>query len=255
MLPVNWLRLLSLFLCISPHALLAVVVVILCKRRLHREFPCFFAYVLYEIVESIVLFALRFIPSVTGDQYAYAYYATLFLSIALRFGVIDEVSKDLFRESQFLQVAARRSLQCVTGLLFVIGVLLAVYAPGDDSVTLVAGSIVSRGAAMVQCGLLLSLLLFSPFLGLSWRRPTFGIALGLGVLSSVDLAAHALRAEFSSATWVPYLNLGITGTYLVCVSIWIGYLLAPEVEPEFLTDVSRDEVEIWNTELQHLVRQ
>jgi hypothetical protein len=255
MLPVNWLRMLSLFLWIAPHALLGVVAAIICKRRLHREFPCFFAYVLCEIVGFIVLFALYSIPSVTGEQYAYVYYATLLLSIALRFGVIDEVSKDLFRESQLLKMAARRLLQCVTGLLFVIAVLLAVYAPGDVGIVLVAGSIVSRGAAMVQCGLLLSLLLFSRFLGLSWRRPTFGIALGLGVVSSVDLATYALRAEFSSATWVPYLNLGIAGTYLVCVSIWIGYLLAPELEPASLTVVSRDEVETWNAELQHLERQ
>ncbi len=254
MLPMNWPRLLPLLLWISPHALLGVVAAILCKRRLHREFPCFFAYVLYEIAESIMLFALRSIPSVTGEQYAYAYYATLLLSIALRFGVIEEVSRDLFRESMFLRVAARRSLRCITALLLVMGVLLAVYAPGDNGVRLVAGSVVNRGAAMVQCGLLLSLLLFSRFVGLSWRRPAFGITLGLGVLTSVDLAIYAIRTEFSSAAWVPYLNLAMTGTYFVCVLIWIGYLLAPELKPASLTDVSRDEVETWNTELQHLVR-
>jgi hypothetical protein len=251
---VNWLRLLSLLLCTSSHVLLAVVAAVLWKRRLYQEFPCFFVYVLYEIVEYIVLSALRVIPAVTGEQYAYAYYAAILLSIALRFGVIDEVFKDLFRESQFLKVAARRSLRCVTGLLVVIGVLLAVYAPGDEGVVLAAGSIVIRGAAMVQCGLLLSLLLFSPLLGLTWRLPTFGIALGLGVLSSVDFATYALRTEFSNPAWVPYLNLGITSTYFVTVSIWMGYLLAREVQPVLLPGVSRDQVETLNKELQHLVR-
>jgi hypothetical protein len=102
------------------------------------------------------------------------------------------------------------------------GVLLAVYAPGNNSAKWYAGvSVVNRGAAMVQCGLLLSLLLFSRFLGLSWRRPAFGITLGLGVLTSVDLATSALRAEFSSGVGAEFLNLLITGTYLVCVSIWI----------------------------------
>ncbi|MGD0792904.1 MAG: hypothetical protein ABR920_14150 [Terriglobales bacterium] len=254
MLPLTWHRLLTLFLWISPHAILGVLVVILCKRRLYREFPCFFAYVLYEIAEFILMFALLSAPSVTEEQYAYAYYATLMLSVALRFGVIDEVSKDLFRDSQFLKVSAKRVLQCVTGLLLVMGVLLAVYAPGDNSARWIAGvSVVNRGAAMVQSGLLLSLLLFSRFLGLSWRRPAFGITLGLGALTSVDLAIYALRAEFSSDVWVPYLNLLITGTYLVCVSIWIGYLLAPELEPGPLTVVPHDEVETWNTELQRLL--
>ncbi len=251
---MSWPGVLSLFLWISPHVLLGVVALVLYKRRLHRELPSFFVYVLYEIVESVMLFALRSIPSVTGEQYAHAFYATLFLSIALRFGVIEEVSTNLFRESMLLKVAARRSLLCVTGLLFVTGVLIAVYAPGDISVRLVAGSIVSRGMAMVQCGLLLALLLFSRFLGLSWHRPALGIVLGLGVLTSVDLAIYALRTEFGSTVWVPYLNLAMTGTYLVCVSIWIGYLLVPEPQPAFLTVVSRDDVESWNTELQLWIR-
>jgi hypothetical protein len=252
---MNWHKVLLLFLWITPHLLLGVLAVILYKRRLHREFPCFFAYVLYEIAGFIPLFALYSVQGVTGKQYGYAYSAKLIVSIALRFGVIDEVSRDLLRESQFLKVAVRRSLQCVTGLLLVMGVLLAVYAPGDNRFAFVTGIfVVNRGAAMVQCGLLLALLLFSRFLGLSWRRPAFGIALGLAVLTSLDLAMFALRAEFTSRAGAEFLNLLITGNYLVCVSIWIGYLLAPEPKPASLAAVPHDEVETWNTELQRLLK-
>jgi len=110
---------------------------------------------------------------------------------------------------------------------------------------------------MMQCGLLLSLLLFSGLLGLSWRRSAFGIALGLGVLTSVDLAMFALRAEFSSEGGAEFLDLLITGIYLVCVLIWIGYLLAPERSPASLTVLpnGNDEVETWNRELQQLLKQ
>lgn len=102
---------------------------------------------------------------------------------------------------------------------------------------------------MVQCGLLLSLLLFSRFVGVSWRRPAFGIALGLALLTSVDLAASALRVEFSSDVSRGILNLVVTGASLVCVSIWLRYLVAPEPEPASITVVSRDEAETWNREL------
>jgi len=255
MLSLNWHRALSLFLLISPHVLLGVLAVILYKRRLYREFPCFFAYVLYEIAKFIPLFALYSVQGVTGKEYAYAYCVTLLVSIVLSFGVIAEISRNLFRESQFLKVAARRSLQCVTGLLFVVGVLLAVYAPGGNSAKWYAGIfVVNRGAAMVQSGLLLSLLLFSRFLGLSWRRSAFGIALGLAVLTSLDLAMFALRAAFTSEAAANFLDLLITGTYLVCVLIWIGYLLVPEVEPASVTVVPHDEVETWNREFQQFLR-
>src|ERR1017187_1857104 len=251
---MNWHKVLSLFLWITPPVLLGVLAVVLCKRGLYREFPVFFAYVLYEIAGFVSLFALSSILGVTSEQYAYAFSVAVLLGIALRFGVIDEVSKDLFRESQFLKISAKRLLRSVACLLLVVGVLFAVYAPGNNSVRWHAGiSVVNRGAAMVQCGLLLSLLLFSRFLGLSWRRPAFGITLGLGVLSSVDLAAYAVRAEFTDA-WVPYLNLLITGTYLVCVSIWIGYLLVPELKPASLEVLPHEEVETWNREFQHLLR-
>ena len=105
------------------------------------------------------------------------------------------------------------------------------------------------------CGLLLALLLFSRFLSLSWRRPAFGIALGLAVLTSLDLAMFALRGAFTSEVAREFLNWLITGSYLVCVSIWIGYLLVPEVEPAFSTVVPDGEVEIWNKELQQWLRQ
>lgn len=252
---MNWHKVLSLSLWITPHVLLGVLAVVFCKRRLYREFPCFFAFVVYEIAEFILLFALYSVPG-AGKQYAYAFSATLLLSIALRFGVIDEVAKDLFRESQLLKVSARRLLQCVAGLLLGMGVLLAVYAPGSNGVRWHAGmSVVNRGAAMVQCGLLLALLLLSRFLGLTWRRLAFGIALGLGTLTSVDLATSALRAEFTSAVAREFLNLLLTSASFVCVLIWIGYLLAPDHEPAASpTVVSHDEVETWNTELQHLLR-
>jgi hypothetical protein len=143
----------------------------------------------------------------------------------------------------------------VTGLLLVTAVLLTIYAPGNNSVRWIAGvSVVNRGAAMVQCGLLLSLLLFSRFLGVSWSRPAFGITLGLGILTSVDLGIRTVRTEFSSDVWVPYLDLLSTGTYLVCVSIWIGYLLASELKPVPFAVLPQEEVETWNTEFQHLLK-
>jgi hypothetical protein len=271
---MNWHRLWFLLLWISPQVLLGVLVAVVCKRRLDREFPCFLAYVFYQIAEFILLFtlywfALRSVAGVTAYTWAYAWRATLPFNIALRFGVIDEVCKDLFRESPSLKVAARRLLLCVTGLLLGVGVLLAVYAPGDMSVRWLTGVLdVNRGAAMVQSGLLLSLLLFSRFLGVTWRRPGFGIALGLAVLTSAYLAIYGLQAEFTSGAGAGFLNLLLMGTNFASVSIWIGYLWAPasitagsddtggphDMGGPHDTGVPPDEVDTWNTELQHLLK-
>jgi hypothetical protein len=256
MLGTNWHKLLFFFLWVAPHVLLAVVAVVGWKRRLYQEFPCFFAFVLYEIAEFVLLFSLRFVHSVNAEQYAYIFSATLLLSVALRLGVIDEVSKDLFRKSDFLKVSARRLLQGAAVFLLGIGFLLAVYAPGNNSAKWHAGIfVINRGAAIVQCGLLLSLLLFSHLMGLSWRRPAFGIALGLGILTSVDLATSALRAEFTTEAMREYLNLLLTGASFICVSLWLRYLVAPEPKSAPAIIVPHNEVEIWNRELQHFLKQ
>ena len=214
MLSMHWYRLLALFLWIAPHVLLGVLAAVIYKRRLYREFPGFFVYVLYTIGVFILLIVMHYLPSVTENQYSYAYYATLLPSVALRFGVIGEISRYLFRESPFLQKTTRRSLQCVTGLLLVMSILLAIYAPGNNNVWIDRAIVVNRGAAMIQAGLLVSLLLFSRFLGLSWRRPAFGIALGPRGLSPTSISRFPrFGRHWPAARWANYLDL-LSNQYL-----------------------------------------
>jgi ABC-type nickel/cobalt efflux system permease component RcnA len=111
-------------------------------------------------------------------------------------------------------------------------------------------AVINRGVGIVQCGLLVFLMCFSRLLGLSWRGIAFGIALGIGVLSSVDIAVFAIRAQGNGEEWTQALNLLTTGSYLICSLIWLGYILAPERKTSAVTNVSGDEVDSWNRELQ-----
>ncbi len=250
---MDWHRLLSFCLWISPRALLAVVSVLIYRRGLHRHFPVFLVYALYQVVEFIVLFALVSIPSVTGQQYAYAYGASLVLSIALRFGVIEEVVENLFRDRQFLKALPQRQLRWIKIFLAVAALLFAAYAPATGNRLMGGLYMATRGAALIQCGVVLFLLCFSRFLGLSRRDYAFGIAMGLGVLATTDLATFALRAQLSES-WTPFLNTLTAGSFLVCALVWFGYLLAPERKPVLLATVSPKDLEDWNSELQQLLR-
>jgi len=241
----------QMLLWISPHLLLAAVSVLMYKRRLYRDFPFFWLYTLYETVEFALLYALNSIPRITGQQYTYAFLATLVISIALRFGVIREVSDDLFRDHQFLKEAARGSLRWAKALLILAGIACAIFVPGEDTGRLIGGlAVINRGVGIVQCGLLVFLMCFSHLLALSWRSFAFGIALGVGVLSSIDIAAYAIRAQGVSEEWARALNLLTTGSYLICSLIWFGYILAPERKSSVVASVSGDEVDNWNRELQ-----
>jgi hypothetical protein len=226
------------------------VAILIYQRGLHRDFPFFWLYTLYETFEFALLYGLNSIPRITGEQYTYAFLVTLVASIALRFGVIKEVSDDVFRERQFLKEAARGTLRWTKALLALVGIMCAIYAPGDDGAKLINGlAVINRGVGILQCGLLVFLMCFSRLLGLSWRGFAFGVALGIGVLSSVDIATYAIRAQVVDVGWAKTLNLFTTGSYLICSLIWLGYILAPERKSS-VANVSGNEVDNWNRELQ-----
>jgi tellurite resistance protein TehA-like permease len=87
-------------------------------------------------------------------------------------------------------------------------------------------AILDRSVAIVQCGLLAFLFVFAFYFRLSWRNFVFGIGLGLGIFSSVQLATSALRAGQGVGSGA--FDVLVMGTYFICVLIWIAYVFAPE---------------------------
>jgi len=87
-----------------------------------------------------------------------------------------------------------------------------------------AVTLLQRSVLMVQCGLILFLLLFSQFLGVSRKQKSFGVALGFGLFASVQLLLLALYAG-------RYLDIGLmalvnTIMYDLAIVVWIAYALA-----------------------------
>jgi len=248
-------RLLLYYLWIAPHAVLAVVAVLLLTRRLYTRFPVFFLYTWNEIVEFVLLFAITVIGHNQGALYARVFLITFVISTALRFGVLQEIFNNVFREHGQVDALARVSLRWTTGLLLAGAVLCAIFASGQTADNLTAGlAWVGRGVAIIQCGLVLFLLLFSRLFGLSLQSYVFGIALGFGILSTVDLANWALHTRELTESMASALDLLPTGGYHVAVLIWLGYLVVPAREILRPSDVRVGDVGQWNQELERFLR-
>ncbi len=80
---------------------------------------------------------------------------------------------------------------------------------------------VQRCVRVIQCGLILFLLVFSRYLGVSWRQHSFGIALGFGGFASVELVALALYS--GGQIHGPTLSLLNTTAYGFSILTWLGY--------------------------------
>ncbi len=252
---MHWYKFLVFYLWIAPHVLLAVVAVLLLIRRLYTSFPVFFLYAWYEIVEFVLLFAIAVTGLNKGAWYPRVYLVTLAISTALRFGVIQEIFNNVFREHGQVDALARVSLRWTTGFLLAAAVLCAIFAPEQASDSLIAGAAsVGRGVAIIQCGLVLFLLLFSGLYGLSLQSHVFGIALGFGLLSSVELAHWAMRTGELTESMARALNLLPTGGYHVAVLLWLGYLVAPARKILQPSGVPVGDVDQWNRELERFLQ-
>ncbi len=237
-------------LWIGPHVLLAVLAVLMFRRRLHRKFPTFFIYTLYEVMEFLLLFAARMIGHGLGGSYRYVFILTAVGSAVLRFGIIQEIFNNLFHDYPRLMEIGTASMRRFTGILFVAAVLLAIYSSGTISDHMLGGvMLLDRSVAIIQAGLLLFLLSFPRMFGLSWRSYTFGIALGFGIVASTELAYWAMRLTELTEHAKDLLDLVPTGSYQLSVLVWIGYLRVVEKSVDAPT-YTVPELDRWSGELE-----
>jgi hypothetical protein len=250
------LRLLWYCLWVAPHALQGIILFAMLRRRLDRQFPMFFLYTAFEVLQFVVLFTISRSHFHFGPGYARAYSVGLALSTAIRFGVIYELFRHFFRRYPALGGAGALLFRGATIVLLLLAVGLAVSSPGSSADFLLnATYALDRTVSILQCGLLISLFSFSRYFLLSWRSHAFGIALGLGIFATVELATSAVWLHLGTFG-NPVINLVTMATYNGCVLIWIFYLVAPEREPQMTVNaLPKYDLEIWNQELQRLLQQ
>jgi hypothetical protein len=244
------------YLWIAPHLILIGVAFAMWRRNLVRQFPVFFAYVVEEVIQFLVIYPMAVTPSVSVHTFTQFEALGLAVSTGLRFGVIHEIAAYTFRNYPALSVFGKPVFRWGTAILLILGLLAAVFVGGNDPQRVLAILwVLSRTASFLQCGLLLIVFLFSSYLGLSLRNQMFGIALGLGVFACVDLISAAIRTEFGTAN-TTFLNYYTMGVYHICVLIWLAYLWLPERASNFaVRSVPEHDLESWNKELQRLIQQ
>jgi hypothetical protein len=256
-------RMLWYYLWVAPHVLQGIILFAMVRRGLLRQFPMFFLYTGFEILQSALLLVVCHFVSYFGTVYFQVYCVGLALSTAIRFGVIYELFAHFYHRYPALSGAGRLLFRGATLVLLVIAVGLAVSAPGNvvdhalkDAAyaSLKATTFAAdRAVSVLQCGLLISLFLFSRYFVLSWRSPAFGIALGLGTFAIAELATTAIRLYVPASD--ESFDLAAMGIYHLCVLVWILYLVRVEREPRFtVKTLPKYDLEIWNRELERLLQ-
>ena len=209
----------------SGSALALAVVVTMVRRKLRQEFPLFFSYAAFQVVSAPLLWAL-YQRGVYAD-YFYAYWVSSALGIGLGLAVLFEIFQHAFRPYAALRGLGSMLFRWAAMVLLLVAVITALAAPSGQSPLITAILSLERSIRMMQVGLLVLLLFFSPQLGLTWRHRLFGITTGFGGYAAVSLTLVSLRSQLGIPSDATY-SLINSGAYTLAGLTWFAYLLAPE---------------------------
>ena len=209
-------------LWIAHPVLQLAVAATMFSRRLHRTFPVFFAYLVWEILASCTLYPI--LRWGTYAQYFYSFWIADAISLALGFKVIHEIFLDVFRPYYTLKDLGSVLFKWAALVMMLVACVVAAASPTSDQGPIVQAVLtVQRCVRVMQCGLILFLLVFSGYLGVSWRQQSFGISLGFGGFAIVDLTVIALNA--AGRVTPARVNLTDAIAYTGAILVWLGYTL------------------------------
>jgi hypothetical protein len=197
----------------------AALAAVMLRRKLHRTFPIFFAYVVFQIVAFALTFPLR--AERFYEVFFYSYWATTAVSVVLGFKVIHEVFMDVFRPYHTLRDLGSVLFKWAGLVMLMVAAVMAASVRGRGDDPLVSGILtLQRSVRVVQCGLVLFLLVFSRYLGINWRQKSFGIALGFGTIATVELSIVVLGVDRQTlSSFVNMVGFNIT------ILTWLGYMV------------------------------
>jgi hypothetical protein len=221
--PMTWhVHTVLLVLWCAQPILQSVVAFILWRRRLHKQFPVFFLFLVVQVAVFSAIFPLWF----AGNHKLYfgMYWLGEAANAVLGFKIIHEIFLDVFRPYHTLKDLGTLLFKWAGVVMLLVSVVVAFSNSLDQGPLVHALTTLQRSVRIVQLGLILFLVLFSRFLGVSKRQVSFGIALGFGLFAGVDLMMYALNSGGFVRQGI--FNLVNMSAYNLAIFIWLGYSLS-----------------------------
>ena len=205
--------------CAHPVLQLAVVVAIW-RRKLHKQFPAFFAYLLCQIALFAAIFPFRS----HYTWFFWCYWIGAAVNALLSFLIIHEIFLDVFRPYATLKDLGTVVFKWAGVVMLLVAVVVAFSNSSDHGLLMHVVFTLQRSVRLVQFGLILFLLLFSRFLGVSRRQFSFGVALGFGLFAGVELILMAVEfGGFLDNRTFDLINMVV---YNVSIITWFVYSFA-----------------------------
>lgn len=230
------------------HPLLQMgIAALMLRRGLIRQFKFFFAYILTQLVTFAVLF-----PAYVWRSYNaafYLYWCLNAVSVTFGFLVIHEIFVDVFKSFHTLRDLGTVLFKWAGLVMLLVAGVVSVSTNSSQMPPWMQAIITSqRCVRIIQIGMVLFLLFFAHYVGVSRRQHSFGLALGFGSFAMVELVLIC--------SWVgnhlsgPTISMVNMTAYNSSLLMWLGYvavrrplrdgnvtLLQPQRWEQSLTDI------------------
>lgn len=230
------------------HPLLQMgIAAFMVRRGLLKQFKFFFAYILTQIVGFAILF-----PAFVWRSYAavfYLYWASNAISVTCGFLVIHEVFVDMFKFFHTLRDLGSVLFKWAGLVMLLVAAVVSVSANSPHMSPWIQAIITSqRCVRIIQVGMVMFLLFFAQYVGVSRKQHSFGIALGFGTFAVIELILIcSWVGNHLGDPWMSIINMT---AYNASLTMWLSYvavkrpirdvtrsLLQPQRWEQSLTDI------------------
>src|SRR5581483_7802985 len=198
------------------------IAALMIRRGLLRHFKFFFAYIVTQLVSFAVLF-----PAYVWRSYDAAFYLPWCLnavSVAFGFLVIHEIFVDVFKSFHTLRDLGTVLFKWAGLVMLLVAGVVSVSTNSSEIAPWMQAIITSqRCVRIIQVGMVLFLLFFAHYVGVTRRQHSFGIALGFGSFAVIELILIC--------SWVgnhlsgPTISMVNMIAYNSSLMLWLGYVV------------------------------
>ena len=220
----------DLLLRFSTPAILLVLIALLVRRKLYREFPLLFSYAIFSIIADIS----RQIASGHPVGYFIVYWSAEAIYGVLALLVLREAFHHVFS----VEYRLLRWMRFVLPVTVMVILAFSIYegmlsSAGYNKIRYVTEMIYwfDTGVHAFQGGLLLVLIVLSSVFPVRWLDYEVGIVIGLGINAIFTILADVLWFDFGNR-FPMFLRYGPPAGYILATLIW---LLAFSVPPKQTT--------------------
>ena len=216
-------------LWLAHPLLLSGVCSLMLWRKQHRKFKIFFAYILTQIASFALIFTAWWYHNYSASFYLH--WTCEGISVVFGFGVIHEVFVDVFRSFHTLRDLGTVLFKWAGLVMLLVAGVVSVSTNSTDMAPWMQAIITTqRCVRIVQVGMVLFLLFFAHYMGVSRRQHSFGIALGFGWFAMVELALVASWVGNHLAN--PWMSMVNMAAYNLSLIVWASYCAVKSPERE-----------------------